>query len=117
MSARVIGSRGSDLALWQTRTVLTALGKAAPRPAPAPGASEDPGTPVEPMDMPNPDAIPTAEFPLGDDRSRVRIGGEGVTVTTDVDGVPVDVRLGRDGLQVQPGPSPSSTPSSAPRGP
>jgi hydroxymethylbilane synthase len=29
MSARVIGSRGSDLALWQSRTVLAALGKSA----------------------------------------------------------------------------------------
>src|SRR5919109_4071593 len=26
----IIGSRGSDLALWQSRTVLAALGKAAP---------------------------------------------------------------------------------------
>ncbi len=93
-----------------------ALGKSAPRPAPAPGASEDPGTPVEPMDVPGPDAIPTAEFPI-DDRSRVRIGGEGVTVTTDIEGLPVDVRLDRDGLRVQP--APTSTPSapSAPGGP
>ncbi len=29
MNARVIGSRGSDLALWQSRTVLAALGKSA----------------------------------------------------------------------------------------
>ncbi len=93
-----------------------ALGRSAPRPAPAPGASEDPGTPVEPMDVPGPDAIPTADIPLGDDRSRVRIGGEGVTVSTDVDGVPVDVRLGRDGLRVQPGPSASVTPSATPTG-
>ena len=28
MNARIIGSRGSDLALWQSRTVLAALGKA-----------------------------------------------------------------------------------------
>jgi penicillin-binding protein 1A len=69
------------------------------------------------MDVPGPDAIPTANIPLGDDRSRVRIGGEGVTVSTDVDGVPVDVRLGRDGLRVQPGASPSATPSAAPTGP
>jgi penicillin-binding protein 1A len=94
-----------------------ALGQAAPRPAPAPGASEDPGTPVEPMDVPGPDAIPSADFPLGDDRSRVRIGGEGVTVSTDVDGVPVDVRLGRDGLRVQPAASPSATPAAVPSGP
>jgi hydroxymethylbilane synthase len=33
VSARRIGSRGSDLALWQSRTVLAALGKATPTPA------------------------------------------------------------------------------------
>jgi hydroxymethylbilane synthase len=33
MSLRHIGSRGSDLALWQSRTVLAALGRAAPAPA------------------------------------------------------------------------------------
>jgi hydroxymethylbilane synthase len=33
VSARRIGSRGSDLALWQSRTVLAALGNAAPTPA------------------------------------------------------------------------------------
>jgi penicillin-binding protein 1A len=93
-----------------------ALGKAAARPAPAPGASEDPGTPVKPMDVPGPDAIPTAEFPI-DDRSRVRIGGEGVTVSTDVQGVPVDVRLGRDGLRVEPGSAPTPAPSATPSGP
>ncbi|QDM41599.1 transglycosylase domain-containing protein [Altererythrobacter sp. TH136] len=93
-----------------------ALGKSAPRPAPAPGASEDPGTPVEPMDVPGPDAIPTAEFPI-DDRSRVRIGGEGVTVTTDIEGLPVDVRLDRDGLRVQPAPTPTPSAPPAPGGP
>jgi hydroxymethylbilane synthase len=36
MSDRRIGSRGSDLALWQSRTVLAALAKAAPAPAWAP---------------------------------------------------------------------------------
>ena len=30
MSASIIGSRGSDLALWQSRTVLAALGQSAP---------------------------------------------------------------------------------------
>jgi hydroxymethylbilane synthase len=30
LNARVIGSRGSDLALWQSRTVLAALGQSAP---------------------------------------------------------------------------------------
>jgi len=91
--------------------MVQALGRGASRPAPAPDVQDDPGTPVEPMDVPNPDAIPTAEFPL-DERSRVRIGGEGVTVTTDVGGVPMDMRVGRDGLRVEPGqPPPAATPS------
>ena len=33
MNLRHIGSRGSDLALWQSRTVLAALGRNAPAPA------------------------------------------------------------------------------------
>jgi hydroxymethylbilane synthase len=33
MSARVIGSRGSDLALWQSRTVLAELGRSSPQAA------------------------------------------------------------------------------------
>ncbi len=95
--------------------MIRALGKAAPRPAPEPGASEDPGTPVEPMDVPGPDAIPNAEFPF-DDRSRVRIGNDGVTISTDVDGVPIDVRLGRDGLRVDPGTVPTPGPTATPTG-
>ncbi len=33
MSVRHLGSRGSDLALWQSRTVLAALGRSSPAPA------------------------------------------------------------------------------------
>jgi penicillin-binding protein 1A len=90
--------------------MVQALGRGASRPAPAPDVQEDPGTPVEPMDVPNPADIPTAEFPI-DERSRVRIGGEGVTVSTDVGGVPLDMRVDRDGLRVEPGrPPPTATP-------
>jgi penicillin-binding protein 1A len=91
--------------------MVQALGKGASRPAPAPDVRRDPGTPVEPMDVRGPGAIPDAEFPI-DDGSRIRIGEDGVTVTTDVSGVPVDMRMGRDGLRVEPGqrsPSPSPT--------
>ncbi len=90
-----------------------ALGKGAARPAPPPGERVDPGTPVEPMDVPGPDDIPEAEFPLDQRGSRVRIGGEGVTVSTDViEGVPIDLRVGRDGVRVEPGqpPTPMATP-------
>ncbi len=87
--------------------MVQALGRGASRPAPAPDVQEDPGGPVEPMDVPGPGRFPDADFPLDERGSRVRIGGEGVTVSTDVDGVPVDVRFGRDGVRIDPGPPPS----------
>ncbi|MCT2560120.1 transglycosylase domain-containing protein [Tsuneonella sp. YG55] len=95
--------------------MVQALGRGANRPAPAPDVREDPGGPVEPMDVPGPAALPNAEFPLDERGSRVRIGGDGVTVSTDVEGVPVDVRFGREGVRLEPGPQPpASPPPSAP---
>lgn len=89
-----------------------ALGRGVTRPAPAPDVQDDPGTPVEPMDVPGADSIPDAEFPLDERGSRVRIGGEGVTVSADIEGIPLDLRVGRDGLRVEPGqPPPAATPS------
>lgn len=86
--------------------MVQALGKGGTRPAPAPDVREDPGGPVEPMDVPGPDSVPTADFPIDDRGSRVRIGGEGVTVSTDVEGVPIDVRVGREGVRIEPGQPP-----------
>ncbi|WP_237489171.1 transglycosylase domain-containing protein [Tsuneonella aeria] len=93
--------------------MVQALGRGAARPAPVPDQRDDPGTPVEPMDVPGPADIPSAEFPIDGQGSRVRIGGEGVTVSTDVEGVPLDLRIDRDGLRVTPGPSPTGQPPPA----
>lgn len=99
--------------------MVQALGGAANRPAPAPDVQDDPGTPVEPMDVPDPGSIPDAEFPIDGRGSRVRIGGEGVTVSTDIEGVPLDLRVDRDGVRIEPGqasqPPPDQPPNSAPR--
>lgn len=93
--------------------MIQALGRGTSRPAPPPDVQDDPGTPVEPMDLPDPVGLPTADFPL-DERSRVRIGGEGVTVTTDVGGVPVDMRVGRDGVRIEPVQPPPAPPPEEP---
>ena len=67
------------------------------RPAPAP--SKNPEGPVEPMDVPDLDDIP-----LGDDGTRLRVrDGEGVVLSTEIEGVPVDIRLDDNGLSVDPG--------------
>ena len=55
--------------------------------------------PVEPLDLPE---LPDMPINIGD--TNVRIDeNKGVTVTTDVGGVPLDVTLGRDGIAVKPG--------------
>ena len=58
----------------------------------------DPEGPFEPLDLPE---LPNMPIKIGD--TDVRINEEdGVTVTTEVGGVPVDVNLGRDGIAVKP---------------
>ena len=57
----------------------------------------DPEGPVEPLDLPE---IPEMPIDLGD--TDVRIDEQdGVTVTTDVNGVPLNVSFGRDGVDVR----------------
>lgn len=55
----------------------------------------DPSGPVEPLDLPDP-----ADFRLPEG---LRIEEDGVTVGTDIGGVPVDVRIGPNGVGVEPG--------------
>lgn len=63
---------------------------------PAPRERIDPGGPVEPLDVPD-----LGDIPLGDGSSRLRIEEGGATLSTDIDGVPVDVRMGRDGVAIE----------------
>ena len=68
--------------------------KAAPS-QPAPREQNDPGTPVEPLDVPGLDDIP-----LGDGNSRLRIRDGEAVFSTEIDGIPVDITIGEDGLAV-----------------
>ena len=54
----------------------------------------DPGTAVEPLDAPN-----LEDIPLGDG-TRLRVENGQVIVTTDVDGVPVEVGIDRGGVRI-----------------
>ena len=69
-----------------------ALGKSPARPRPA--AAPDPRGPVEPMDVPD-----VGDIPLGD-AARMRIENGGATIGTDIEGVPVDVRIDREGVRL-----------------
>lgn len=79
----------------------------APKPV-RPTLSPNPEGPVQPQDVPDLGAIP-----LGDGQTSLRIGDDGATITTTINGVPTDLRIDRNGLRVQPTgglPAPSPTP-------
>jgi penicillin-binding protein 1A len=94
---RGINGGGLPARLWRdfmSQAIKGAAPRAAPRPAPKP----DPEGPVEPLDLPE---IPN--IPVDIEGTEVDIDpNEGVRLNTEVGGVPLDVRIGRDGLEVQP---------------
>lgn len=70
----------------------------------------DPEGPIEPLDLPD-----LQEMPIDIGNSDIRIDqGQGVTVTTDVGGVPLEIKLDRDGANIQPAP-PAERPAPEPR--
>jgi penicillin-binding protein 1A len=74
---------------------------AAPRTAPKPTRTPDPEGPIEPLDLPE---LP--DIPIDIENSDIRVDEQdGVTVNTEVGGVPLEVKLDRDGVNVQPGSS------------
>lgn len=83
-----------------------ALGKgAAPRPA-RPTPLPDPSGPVQPQDVPE-----LGDIPLGDGRSRLSIGEGEAVLSTEIDGMPVDLRVNQNGLRVEPGARASPSPA------
>ncbi len=67
------------------------------RPKPKPVVEPDPEGPIEPLDLPE---IP--ELPVNINGTEVRVDpNKGVTVSGQIEGVPLDVTIGRDGVNVQ----------------
>jgi penicillin-binding protein 1A len=101
---RGINGGGLPARMWRdfmSQAVKGAAPKAMPKPAPKP----DPEGPIEPLDLP--------EIPVDIGETDVRINDEqdGVTVNTEVGGVPLEVKMGRDGVEVQPMPRENPPPS------
>ena len=68
------------------------------RPKPKPVVEPDPEGPIEPLDLPE---IP--ELPVNINGTEVRVDPDkGVTVSGQIEGVPLDVTIGRDGVDVRP---------------
>jgi penicillin-binding protein 1A len=68
------------------------------RGAPSPvRPSPDPSGPVEPLDVPE-----LGDIPLGEG-ANLRIGEGGATISGEIEGVPVDLRIDRNGVRIDPG--------------
>jgi penicillin-binding protein 1A len=56
---------------------------------------DDPGGPVEPLDVPD-----IGDIPLGDGNARLKINDGSAVFTSEVDGVPIQLEVGKDGIVV-----------------
>jgi penicillin-binding protein 1A len=65
-------------------------------PRPAPTEQSDPGGPVEPLDVPD-----LEDIPIGDSGSRLRIRDGEVTLSTEIEGVPLDISLDDEGVRIE----------------
>ena len=81
------------------------VGALALKPAPRATTTPDPEGPVQPLDDP---------AATGDPATQITIDGQGVTISGQVQGVPVDVRVDQGGVAVQPAPGPAPGPAPTP---
>ncbi|MXP47039.1 penicillin-binding protein [Altererythrobacter luteolus] len=90
-----VSGGGLPARIWRD-FMRQAIGATAVEAVPTP---TNPEGPVQPLDVPN-----LEDIPLDDNGSRLRIDeGEGVTISTQVEGVPLEIRLDDNGLVVNPG--------------
>ena len=94
---RGVNGGGLPARIWRDFMAQAVKGAAPRAPVRIPLPRPDPEGPVEPLDLPE---IPELPIDLGDTDVRIN-EKDGVTITTDVGGVPLDVTLGRDGLDVR----------------
>ena len=87
-----VSGGGAPARIWKDFMRRASGRGAAPAPRSAPTAN--PAGPVEPLDVPD-----LGDIPMGDS-TRLRIEDGQATITTDLGGVPVDVRLDERGFSI-----------------
>ncbi|MCF8472725.1 MAG: penicillin-binding protein, partial [Sphingomonadaceae bacterium] len=97
---RGINGGGLPARIWRD-FMSQSIRNAAPVNRPKTPEAPDPEGPIEPLDL-----LELQELPIDIGNSEIRVDqGQGVTVNTDVNGVPFEVTLDRDGASIQPAPS------------
>ena len=93
---------GLPARIWRD-FMVQANGQAVPRKAP-PARAEDPGTPVQPLDIPEIPAIPI------DDKTSVGVKDGNAVISTEIGGTKVDLKLPIGDRPPAPPPAPAQTP-------
>lgn len=89
-----ISGGGLPARIWRD-FMNRAMNVKAPPSQPAPREQDDPGGPIEPLDVPEIDDIP-----IGDGNSRLRIREGEAVFSTEIDGIPVDITFGEGGVAI-----------------
>ena len=90
------GITGGGLPARIWRDFMTqALGVSAAPVQRDPRENDDPGGPIEPLDVPD-----IEDIPLGDGNSRLRIREGEAVFSTEIDGIPVDITIGEGNLSI-----------------
>lgn len=94
---RGINGGGLPARIWRD-FMSQSIRKAGPVARPKPRRAPDPEGPVEPLDLPE---LPEAPIDIGNTEMRID-QQDGVTVNTEVGGVPLELKVDREGINVQP---------------
>ena len=106
---RGVNGGGLPARIWRD-FMAQSIRNAAPAAAPETRKAPDPEGPIEPLDLPD-----LQELPIDIGNSDVRIDQDkGVIVNTDVGGVPLEIKLDRNGANIQAAPS-AERPAPEPR--
>ncbi|WP_411290494.1 transglycosylase domain-containing protein [Sphingorhabdus sp.] len=106
---RGVNGGGLPARIWRDFMVQS-IRNAAPAAMPKVRQTPDPEGPIEPLDLPE---LPEPPIDIGNAQLRID-QNEGVTVNTEVGGVPVEIKLDRDGANIQAAP-PTERPAPEPR--
>ncbi len=91
-----VSGGGLPARIWRD-FMAAALGERT-RPAPNPTASPDPGGPIQPFDVDGLENIPLSD----DGLTTLSIDEDGATVSTQIEGIPFEIRFDQEGLRVEP---------------
>jgi len=95
-----ISGGGLPARIWRD-FMSEAIGARTAPSRPKPKPSVDPEGPVEPLDLPELPAMPDlGDIPIGEGNSRFRMRDGQAVITTEINGVPVDLTVGRDGVRI-----------------